>query len=105
MIITKASLDWQRYGKCVGAPSEWFFPERLDKQTDSEKSIHVAKCISSAKALCAQCPVKSECLDFALKTMDLGNYGVWGGTTPGQREAIREAFRQERIDQYRKETA
>ncbi|HEX4288967.1 MAG TPA: WhiB family transcriptional regulator, partial [Trebonia sp.] len=32
---------------------------------------------------CARCPVRSECLDFALRTRQM--HGVWGGTTAEER--------------------
>lgn len=41
---------------------------------------------SEAKAICAVCPVKRECLEYAL-THDIG-HGVWGGTSPRERKRI-----------------
>lgn len=37
-----------------------------------------------AKAVCATCPVRAGCLRLALGT-DAGAWGIWGGTTPGER--------------------
>lgn len=34
------------------------------------------------------CPVRNECLDYAL-TAEHGLYGMWGGTTPKERRVIR----------------
>lgn len=39
-----------------------------------------------AKAICARCPVLTECLDHALALGDV--HGVWGGTTYEQRRAL-----------------
>lgn len=39
-----------------------------------------------AKAICAMCPVKRGCLEYAL-THDI-RYGVWGGTSPRERQRI-----------------
>jgi WhiB family transcriptional regulator, redox-sensing transcriptional regulator len=39
-----------------------------------------------AKAACKVCPVREECLEYALKWEQ---YGLWGGLTPGQRRKIR----------------
>ena len=36
-----------------------------------------------AKDFCVSCPVKRECLEFALI---YGEYGIWGGTTDKERE-------------------
>lgn len=44
----------------------------------------------AAKALCAECPVIAECLEYALANkVD----GVWGGTSERDRRALRLAQR------------
>jgi WhiB family redox-sensing transcriptional regulator len=43
--------------------------------------------VAQAKAICAGCPVRRQCLDFATAN-DLG-YGIWGGTTPEDRRRNR----------------
>jgi len=40
-----------------------------------------------AKAVCAQCPVRSECLEWALETAQ--PHGVWGGLDEQEREHLR----------------
>lgn len=42
-----------------------------------------------AKALCAGCPVRGECLSFVLDDPEL--VGVWGGTTGEDRRVLRRA--------------
>ena len=39
------------------------------------------------RSLCEDCPVGAECLVTALDDPDLA--GLWGGTTPGERRALR----------------
>lgn len=39
-----------------------------------------------ARSLCATCPIKIDCLDFAVKHPQ---QGVWGGTSPAERRALR----------------
>lgn len=39
-----------------------------------------------AKAVCAECPARQPCLEWALK---YEREGVWGGTTPHERQKIR----------------
>ena len=39
-----------------------------------------------AKAVCAQCPVRRDCLEWALATEQ--PYGVWGGLDELEREAL-----------------
>ena len=41
----------------------------------------------TAKNMCSQCPAIKECLAFALANDEL--YGVWGGLSPKERQALR----------------
>ena len=38
---------------------------------------------TEAKAICAGCPVRAECLDFALAGSE--RFGIWGGLTEKER--------------------
>lgn len=38
-----------------------------------------------AKAICAECPYKVRCLEYAIKNHELG---IWGGTTERERRSI-----------------
>lgn len=42
-----------------------------------------ALAIATAKQLCADCPVRTACLEYALTHNE--EYGVWGGLTEGER--------------------
>ena len=55
---------WMDQARCKGEDTNLFFPER-GHPTDY------------AKALCAACPVRQECLDYALSHGE--RHGVWGG--------------------------
>lgn len=66
--------QWRRRAACITAPKWMFFPARGD-----------AKTIRAAKAMCATCPVRAECLDANL----MQKAGVWGGTTERERRQIR----------------
>jgi WhiB family redox-sensing transcriptional regulator len=37
----------------------------------------------AAKAICARCPIKVECLTYALESGEA--YGIWGGLLPSER--------------------
>jgi WhiB family redox-sensing transcriptional regulator len=45
----------------------------------------------AAKAVCAGCPIAARCLDIALTRNE--PHGIWGGTTPNQRRALRRRTR------------
>lgn len=65
--------DWAAKGRCRSAPKEVFFPAPGDS-------------IDPAKAICADCPVREQCLDYALAHPRL--QGVWGGTSGKERRLI-----------------
>jgi WhiB family redox-sensing transcriptional regulator len=51
---------------------------------------------AKAKAICATCRVRRECLAFALQTGQV--HGIWGGTTEHERAAVRrEAVSKQRV--------
>ena len=51
-----------------------FFPESKEQE---------AKCLPIVRTICAGCPERKECLDYALKEQI--PHGIWAGTTPAQR--------------------
>lgn len=81
MSVTELRPRWQDYAKCTGMHPNTFFP------TKAHGRFEVAR----AKLICADCPVKVECLEYALLTEHGGNFGrhgVWGGTTVHERKMI-----------------
>jgi len=54
-----------------------FFPEDYTERPVRKHAI------KTAKNLCAQCPVRLQCLYTAIITKE--QYGIWGGTTPQER--------------------
>jgi WhiB family transcriptional regulator, redox-sensing transcriptional regulator len=42
--------------------------------------------VAKAKGVCASCPLRPKCLDWAIAREE---FGVWGGTTARERAAIR----------------
>ena len=72
-----AATRWQRDSLCAEpeyvATSEWWFPERGESA-------------DPAKAVCARCLVREECLDYALtEGIDVG---IWGGTSARERRIL-----------------
>jgi WhiB family redox-sensing transcriptional regulator len=69
---------WAEQAACQFEEPELFFPV-------SEVGPG-ARQVAQAKAVCARCPVRDECLAFAL---DHGlDHGVFGGTTPDERRQL-----------------
>lgn len=72
--------EWMADGNCRSQPPALFFP-----------SDGVG--VDAARRLCATCPVKSPCLEYALRNRI--DHGVWGGTSERERRRI---LRQRRLD-------
>jgi WhiB family transcriptional regulator, redox-sensing transcriptional regulator len=68
--------DWRQNAACIGVDPEMFFPI-------GEVSVADRQLIAAAKALCARCPSRAHCLDFALKQRC---DGVYGGLTARERD-------------------
>jgi len=69
-----ADLDWQTFGACAGGDPELWFPERGES-------------CKEAKAVCAGCVVRAECLEHALARPE--KFGVWGGKSERERRRLR----------------
>jgi WhiB family transcriptional regulator, redox-sensing transcriptional regulator len=69
------SIAWQLHAECVPrAGAVDFFPARGESTRD-------------AKAVCAVCPVSSDCLEFALRLKVA--HGIWGGLSERERRNLR----------------
>jgi WhiB family redox-sensing transcriptional regulator len=68
--------DWWRSAACLEADPELFFPVTAHGPGAGE--------IARAKAVCAACRVRCQCLQYALATHQV--HGVWGGTTEDERQ-------------------
>jgi WhiB family redox-sensing transcriptional regulator len=67
--------DWRFDASCRDVDPEIFFPVSAKPEFARE-----------ALAICATCPVREQCLSWAL---EIGADGVWGGTTDEQRRDLR----------------
>lgn len=70
---------WRELAACDGEDIEIFFPIGV-----AGPAVWQA---SQAKAICEGCPVREECLSYALWTGQ--DHGIWGGLTAGERRALR----------------
>lgn len=67
---------WMVFAACTGLDPDLFFPQSRGPGAGRE-----------AKAVCAGCQVRSDCLEYALDR-DYGA-GVWGGLNERERRTIR----------------
>ncbi len=72
--------EWMAKGKCRDLPPATFFP-----------SDGVG--VDVARQICAECPVKAPCLEYALHNRI--DHGVWGGCSERERRRILKRRRQE----------
>lgn len=79
-IFTTSMPKWQD-ALCAEVDPEIFFPIKGSAQSQAFK----------AKSICRKCPIIDKCLSYAVKHTDLE--GIWGATTPREREIIRSRAR------------
>lgn len=72
--------EWQYLGACREADEKLFF------HPEGERGSTRRRRAENAKAICATCPVISECLDQSLRVRE--PYGVWGGLSEDERSAL-----------------
>ncbi len=65
---------WMKRAQCRGVDRDLFFPDHGVKGT-------------RARMICWSCPVRQECLDFAMANPQMA--GIWGGTTERERQKTR----------------
>jgi WhiB family transcriptional regulator, redox-sensing transcriptional regulator len=75
-----ADTSWMEFGTCREHSPNVFFP------TDGVG-------VEVAKRICATCPVREQCLEYAVDNRI--EHGVWGGTSERGRRRIAQARRRE----------
>ena len=82
LLFKENGAGWRRSAACRGCDVELFFPVGTTGPAIDQ--------IASAKAVCGGCPVRADCLDFALVTNQ--EAGVWGGATEEERRRLRRSW-------------
>lgn len=87
MPIYEEEEDWRFRSRCGNDPMiQWELSQRRDRFHDFINESTVAW----AKRYCAKCPVRTNCLNFALslqknESIQYHPRGLWAGTTPKER--------------------
>lgn len=71
---TPEDRAWMLRGRCRGINPDLFYPEKGDISDE-------------AKAVCAKCLVRPECLEYALRYNQ--RRGIWGGMSERERRRLR----------------
>ena len=77
---------WRRLAACRDEDTNLFFPNG-----ETGEALDQAE---AAKAICAACPVRLECLKFAVTTNQ--PYGIFGGLNESERKSLRRRMRRDR---------
>ena|SRR5579863_8258127 len=72
------SDEWWGLAACRDAEPEVFFPISATSASGDT--------VARAKAVCAACPVQSQCLSYALRHRQ--EQGIWGGMTEDERRLL-----------------
>lgn len=75
--------NWRAKAKCLGKDVNMFYPDFNAKGS--------LKRANATKLICVDCPVKTECLEYAIKNNE--EFGIWGGMLANERAKIRSARR------------
>ena len=73
-LLPTGDESWRLEGLCAETDPEAFFPEKGGSTRD-------------AKRVCAGCPVRMECLEYALGNDE--RFGIWGGLSERERRRVR----------------
>ena len=79
LALANADYSWRTRAICRDTDPDLFFPVG----TTGQALVQIAR----AKEVCDECPVKLECLEYALETNQ--DSGIWGGLSEEERRAIR----------------
>ena len=72
-------MNWQDNAACRDQPHDYWYAE---KHKEGAQQL-----LRQGKAICAECPVRAECLEHAVINNE--RHGVWGGLSPRQRQPLR----------------
>lgn len=78
MTAPEYQADWWSNSACLSADPDLFFPISMTGLGLGQTA--------RARAVCADCAVRTQCLDFALRSRQ--QHGIWGGMTVEERRRL-----------------
>lgn len=73
LLDDSTTMTWMADARCMDADAEAFFPQK-------------GQPVDAAVAICQSCPVRTDCLEYALDNNE--KFGVWGGMSERQRRRL-----------------
>jgi WhiB family redox-sensing transcriptional regulator len=77
--VTSSETEWQREAACAFHDPELFFPAGTTGPAAAQEE--------QARQICAACPVRNRCLEWALQAGV--DHGIWGGLSEHERQSLR----------------
>ena len=81
MLQSSYEFNWQDKALCKGPHADIFFVPFVGEGRNERRNREAA-----AKAICAKCSVKVECLNYAIRIKE--QHGIWGGTSERERKKL-----------------
>lgn len=81
------ATPWMADAACRDMPTATFFPTQDNNDPTRSGPWHVYRSYQIAKAICAPCPVRADCLAYALD--DDIPFGIYGGLSPRERRRLK----------------
>ena len=81
MTVALTRMSWELHAACRGSSAGLFMPP-IGRETGDERRLRE----QAAKNICARCPVRSECLEYALRVQE--PIGIWGGLNETERREL-----------------
>lgn len=79
--VAPTPRSWELHAACRGTKSVLFVPPVRHESSEQQRIRE-----SAATQICGQCPVRRECLEYALRVDE--PFGVWGGLNEKERRQL-----------------
>jgi WhiB family transcriptional regulator, redox-sensing transcriptional regulator len=87
--------EWWSLAACQSVDPDLFFPMSATNPARAE--------LAAAKSVCGRCPVRTECLQYALAAGQV--HGIWGGMSEEERRLLRQRNAKARVRAGRQRNA